>query len=400
MITYKVFKQTPFWTSPILRSARVNQGIGHSLCGRCQVRTFSSQKEWAFALARFGARFLGQGVSFVYRSGLSKKIPLKSLLIGLATPVVAGGAYFLAHSERVPYSNRLHFTWLNEKDELNLSEENRVLILQQERHHLVCPNAGIYKVTWRIVNDMLDVCEQDGIITQRRRERFSLNIIESKIPNAFVLPDGSIFLYTGLLAIAETEAGLACVLGHEISHSLARHSSEKIGIIKALILVFEFIRGLSDHERSLSATFIEFLAATVFQIGIPFAHSRAMEQEADCIGMKLAAKAGYDPAQAAAVWERMIAYEEKPKMKKQQKKEEGQGWVNSLVPAWVGAGKRQARTQSMPIEQSNTAAASVRASPVSSATSTQEMTTRDRVKELLVCCCVSIRTFVLALQVN
>ena len=341
------------FSSTFLRSVQPQQLTTPYLCGRVQVRSFSRKDsanevygQITFFFLRAVARILGQGVSYAYRSGLYKQIPVKKLLMVLATPFVAGGAFFLVNSERVPYSDRLHYVWLDEEEELDLSEQNRRIILHEEQDRILPKEEEIYKVTWRIVNDMLDVCEEDGIISRQRRNGFNLNIIKSKIPNAFVLPDGSIFVYTGLLPIAETEAGLACVLGHEISHSLARHSSEKIGIVKALILLFEFVRGLSDHDRTFTAIFVEFLAGTIFQIGIPFAHSRAMEKEADRIGMKLAARAGYDPNQAAALWERMIASEEKPKILKQKKKEEeDRGWKDEPAPwensvlGWLGFGK-------------------------------------------------------------
>jgi hypothetical protein len=82
VIISKVVNQTTFLASPILRSARVNQGIGNSLCGHGQVRTFSSHKELAFALDRFGARFFGHGVSVVYydRTGMTRHLALKTCI--------------------------------------------------------------------------------------------------------------------------------------------------------------------------------------------------------------------------------------------------------------------------------------------------------------------------------
>lgn len=61
-------------------------------------------------------------------------------------------------------------------------------------------------------------------------------VIESPIPNAFVLPGGEIFVFTGILPIAQNEDGLAAVLSHEMAHSIARHSAEKLSLYQFLFL--------------------------------------------------------------------------------------------------------------------------------------------------------------------
>ena len=79
-----------------------------------------------------------------------------------------------------------------------------------------------------------------------------------------------------------------------------------------LILIFEFIRGFGDRDRSWKAILVEFLAVSLFQVGLPMAHSRKLETEADRIGLVIAARAGYDPRHAASLWQRMLNEENKP----------------------------------------------------------------------------------------
>jgi hypothetical protein len=79
-----------------------------------------------------------------------------------------------------------------------------------------------------------------------------------------------------------------------------------------LMLIFEFVRGLGDHDRSWKAVLVEFLAVSLFQVGLPMAHSRKLETEADRIGMVIAARAGYDPRHAATLWQRMLNEEQTP----------------------------------------------------------------------------------------
>lgn len=274
---------------------------------------FSNKKnlgnELSFLVLRLAVRGFGQFVGYLWRSGQLRQLPLKKLLLYFGIPIAIGGGYVYYNSERVPYSNRLHFLWLDRDTELELSALGKEEIFEKEKGKFLSEKEEIYRVTKNIVDSLLRVCEEDKILTSREREQFSLHIIQSKIPNAFVLPDGTIFVYTGILPIAETEGGLACILGHEISHALAHHASEKIGITRLLILLYEFLRGLTDMHRSYTQIFFELIAVTMFQVGLPLAHSRAMEGEADRVGVKLAARAGFDPAQAAAVWERMMTAE-------------------------------------------------------------------------------------------
>jgi predicted Zn-dependent protease len=92
-------------------------------------------------------------------------------------------------------------------------------------------------------------------------------------PNAFALPGGQIYVSRGLLALANNEDELACVIGHEIVHAARRHSAQQQAIVR--------------YERAFAPRF--------GRARMMAAYSRDMEREADDLGQKLAAAAGYDP---------------------------------------------------------------------------------------------------------
>ncbi|KAJ2741222.1 metalloendopeptidase [Coemansia sp. BCRC 34301] len=120
--------------------------------------------------------------------------------------------------------------------------------------------------------------------------------------NAFVLPGGKIFVFSGLLDVTKNDAGLATVLSHEIAHQLARHSAEKLS--QANLLGFLYIVASLFVDPSYLR-----LGQAASSLLLELPNSRQCEQEADQLGLYLMAKACYDPAQAVALWQRMKAAE-------------------------------------------------------------------------------------------
>ncbi len=128
---------------------------------------------------------------------------------------------------------------------------------------------------------------------------------EDKTVNAFALPGGKVGVYTGLFPVAETEAGLAAVLAHEVAHVVARHGAERLsqGLLAQLGAAAIQI-GMAGKDPGVTRGVLEAygLGATV---GVLLPWGRTQEAEADHIGLILMAKAGYDPHAALSLWERM-----------------------------------------------------------------------------------------------
>jgi len=129
-------------------------------------------------------------------------------------------------------------------------------------------------------------------------------IKDDKTMNAFALPGGKIAVYTGIFNVAKNEAGLAAILGHEVTHALARHGAERVsqgylaqgGVLIGSVVGASF--GIDPQVTQLAG-------GALAQYGVILPYSRAHESEADHIGLLLAAEAGYDPHEAVHVWERM-----------------------------------------------------------------------------------------------
>ena len=128
-------------------------------------------------------------------------------------------------------------------------------------------------------------------------------IRDDKMINAFALPGGKVALFTGILEKTKDEAGLATVIGHEVAHALQRHGAERQArAMLESIGQLGVLAGAASGAVNPDAA-IGILSAYGVGVSLPF--GRVQESEADLIGLRLMAKAGYDPREALNFWERM-----------------------------------------------------------------------------------------------
>ena len=113
--------------------------------------------------------------------------------------------------------------------------------------------------------------------------------------NAFALPGGKMAVYTGILPVCQGETGLAVVMGHEIGHVVARHGTERMTSTLGVDVLLSLLN-IGDYTQ---------LAQMGLDVIVNRPHGRAQESEADEIGLIYMARAGYDPREAIAFWERM-----------------------------------------------------------------------------------------------
>jgi metalloendopeptidase OMA1, mitochondrial len=140
-------------------------------------------------------------------------------------------------------------------------------------------------------------------------------LIESPEVNAWCMPGGKMAVYTGIMPVLQNEAALAAVLGHEVAHATKRHGKERYaraikgnaaGIVIGLgtavagqmlckTKTCQALTGLGGAAAGFAITFFD------------MKFSRGDESEADLYGQQYMAKAGYEPAEAIKLWERMGA---------------------------------------------------------------------------------------------
>jgi len=135
--------------------------------------------------------------------------------------------------------------------------------------------------------------------SDRTDVQYSFTVLESEVVNAFAAPGGYIYITTGLLALADDEAEVACVLAHEAGHVVGRHSVRSIQNAMGIALAAELLLG----EQSEAWGQIAGIGAGLFMMR----NSREHEFQADQFAVKYSVAAGYDPAGAVRFFEKLMA---------------------------------------------------------------------------------------------
>lgn len=157
----------------------------------------------------------------------------------------------------------------------------------------------------RIARAVEVYCREYGMIDMINSYQWEFNLVEDEAVNAWAMPGGKVVVYTGLLPVTRTDAGLAAVMGHEIAHVFARHGAERM----SQGLLFQLggtalSKALEDKPEQTKALFMQSYGIGG-QIGVMLPFSRLHESEADRLGLIFMAMAGYPPEEAVAFWQRM-----------------------------------------------------------------------------------------------
>lgn len=135
--------------------------------------------------------------------------------------------------------------------------------------------------------------------------KWAFNTVDENIVNAWCMPGGKVVVYSGLLPIAQSETGLAVVMGHEIAHAIARHGNERMseGVLVSLGGM-ALQEALKEKKQETQALFLGlYMVGSHVALSLP--NNRKQESEADKLGLIFMSMAGYNPEEAIPFWQRM-----------------------------------------------------------------------------------------------
>ena len=131
---------------------------------------------------------------------------------------------------------------------------------------------------------------------------WEVNLIKSDELNANCGPGGKIIFYSGLIdKLKLTDDEIAAVMGHEIAHALREHSREAMSKAYAVDVAKQIALAVGAPQEAVA------MGSKGVDLAMTLPNSRGSENEADLIGLELAARAGYDPNAAISLWQKMSA---------------------------------------------------------------------------------------------
>ncbi|KAI5780154.1 peptidase family M48-domain-containing protein [Peziza echinospora] len=220
---------------------------------------------------------------------------------------------YLTNLERVPISNRLRFNLISPALEASLSTEMYTEVISEYRTALLPPthkhSRAVKRILTRLLRSPLLAGMDTSASTMPPPEEWEVHIIHSPATkNAFVLPGGKVFVFSGILPLAPTDSSLATILSHELAHVVAHHTGERVtqqALVLALLVLAEVgVAVVTGGSMPTSS-----LGRAILDLGFLRPASRRQEAEADYIGLMVMAEACFDPREAVGLWERMEAGE-------------------------------------------------------------------------------------------
>lgn len=214
-------------------------------------------------------------------------------------PLILFIAVFTACST-VPLTGRKQFNIANSESLRQQAAQAYQQFLSDPQTKVVSSGADAQRVKSvgsKIASAIERYLNQNGYGDQYQFD-WQFTLVQSKDINAWAMPGGKVAVYTGILPVTQTEAGLATVMGHEIAHAIARHTEERYSQT-AGAQVLGGVVGASTGSQ---------FWVDLYGLGGQLAllrYGRKQETEADRLGLIFMAMAGYNPESAVGFWQRM-----------------------------------------------------------------------------------------------
>lgn len=214
-----------------------------------------------------------------------------SILIGIGAP-------WLSYARNPGDPLRPGFNLLSRQQDITLGQEASQQVLQKSQ-----------PVKNQFLQDYVNRVGQRLAQQPEARDsgfQFRFTLLNDPQVNAFALPGGPMFIYTGLMKLVGTEGELAGVMAHEMSHVILRHATHEASKQQFISLPAALAGGLAGSGGGMLAKMAQ-LGIGLGANSILLKFSRTAESEADALGSQIMAQAGYDPIEMAHLFQKLEA---------------------------------------------------------------------------------------------
>jgi len=207
----------------------------------------------------------------------------------------------------VPLSGRSRVSFVNESEMQTAAAQSYTTLLKDPQTRILntADAARVKRIGQKIATAVTQYMNANGYAAEIQGFNWEFNLIDSKEVNAWCMPGGKVAVYSGILPVTADDAGLATVMGHEIAHAVAHHSSERASKAALTELGGSLLGAATGGKSAAAQQGIGALYGIGTQTAILLPNSRTQELEADHLGLIFMSMAGYNPSSAVSFWQRM-----------------------------------------------------------------------------------------------
>jgi predicted Zn-dependent protease len=209
----------------------------------------------------------------------------------------------------VPLSGRNRLSFIDEAEMQTAASQSYSALLKDPSTKVLnnAEAARVKRIGQKIATAVTQYMNANGFGDQIQGFKWEFNLIDSKEINAWCMPGGKVAIYTGILPVTKDDAGLATVMGHEIAHAVAKHSSERASKAALAEGVGGLLGAATSNKSEGTRQILGSLYGIGAQAGYLLPNSRTQELEADHLGLIFMSMAGYNPSNAVGFWQRMAS---------------------------------------------------------------------------------------------
>uniref|UniRef100_A0A8C3YJI8 Metalloendopeptidase OMA1, mitochondrial n=1 Tax=Catagonus wagneri TaxID=51154 RepID=A0A8C3YJI8_9CETA len=226
------------------------------------------------------------------------------LFLGLSSFGLLFVVFYFTHLEVSPVTGRSKLLLLGKEHFRLLSELEYEAWMEEFKNDMLTEKDARYLTVKEVVHHLIE-CNKD--IPGISEINWVIHVVDSPDINAFVLPNGQVFIFTGLLNSVTDIHQLSFLMGHEIAHAVLGHAAEKASLVHLLdflgLIFLTMIWAICPRDSL--ALLGQWIQSKLQEFMFDRPYSRTLEAEADKIGLQLAAKACVDVRASSVFWQQM-----------------------------------------------------------------------------------------------
>ncbi|XP_015687050.1 metalloendopeptidase OMA1, mitochondrial [Protobothrops mucrosquamatus] len=226
------------------------------------------------------------------------------MVLGISSFGVVFILFYFTHLEETPITGRTRLVVFHKDQFAEMTEIEYNMWMLQFKNKILPEKDPRYQVVKKVVTHLT---ESNKDIPGFSEFTWTIHVVEEPNINAFVLPNGQVFVFTGLLSAVSDINQLSFILGHEIAHVILGHAAEKASLMHFLdffsLILLTMIWAVCPRDSL--AVIGQWIQSRFQELLFDMPYNRTLEAEADKVGLRFAAKACMDVRASSVFWQQM-----------------------------------------------------------------------------------------------